>query len=287
MEHAGRGKRRSSASFRRKHDLSSGGRAIELVGLDAEVALPSGCRPASPNSTARSAAGSSPGSAMLIGGDPGIGKSTLLLQAAAQAGARRAAASSMSRARKPPTRCGCARARLGLGAGAGPARRRDLGARHPDHARQRQAARLAGDRFDPDHAFGPDRGRARHRQPGARLGAGADPLRQGSAAPRSCSSATSPRTAPSPARACSNIWSTPCSASKASAATSTASCARPRTASAAPTRSACSRWTAQGLERSAQPVGAVPHPARRAGQRAPRCSRRSKARARCWSKSRR
>ena len=40
-------------------------------------------------------------------------------------------------------------------------------------------ARLAGDQFDPDDAFGPDRRRARHGQPGARLGAGADPLRQG------------------------------------------------------------------------------------------------------------
>jgi hypothetical protein len=39
--------------------------------------------------------------------------------------------------------------------------------------------RAAGDRFDPDHAFRHDRRRARHGQPGARLRAGTDPLRQG------------------------------------------------------------------------------------------------------------
>ena len=45
----------------------------------------------------------------------------------------------------------------------------------------------------------------------------------------------------SPGRACSSTWSTPCSISRASAAISSASCARSRTASARPTRSACSR----------------------------------------------
>ena len=71
---------------------------------------------------------------MLIGGDPGIGKSTLLLQVAARLardGPRRRLCLA---ARKRPSRCGCARARLGLGDGAGAARRGDLGARHPDHA---------------------------------------------------------------------------------------------------------------------------------------------------------
>ena len=42
-------------------------------------------------------------------------------------------------------------------------------------------------------------------------------------APRWCWSAMSPRTGPSPGRACSSIWSTPCWASRASAATSIAS----------------------------------------------------------------
>ena len=40
-------------------------------------------------------------------------------------------------------------------------------------------ARAAGHRLHPDDAFRPDRRRARHGQPGPRLGAGAGPLRQG------------------------------------------------------------------------------------------------------------
>ena len=49
-----------------------------------------------------------PGSALLVGGDPGIGKSTLLLQACAGRRAQRAAAPSTSPARKRSTRSACA-----------------------------------------------------------------------------------------------------------------------------------------------------------------------------------
>ena len=48
-----------------------------------------------------------PGSALLIGGDPGVGKSTLLLRSA-PALARRGARPSTSPARRPWRRCGCA-----------------------------------------------------------------------------------------------------------------------------------------------------------------------------------
>ena len=69
--------------FAAKHDLRTGGRAVQLVGLDAEVALP----PRMPTGIAEFdraiGGGLVAGSATLIGGDPGIGKSTLLLQAAA------------------------------------------------------------------------------------------------------------------------------------------------------------------------------------------------------------
>jgi hypothetical protein len=94
--------------------LRRGGRAVELVGLDAEVALPPRISTGIAEFDRALGGGLVAGSAMLIGGDPGIGKSTLLLQARRdrRAGAR---ASSMSRARKRPTRCGCARVRLGLG----------------------------------------------------------------------------------------------------------------------------------------------------------------------------
>ena len=70
--------------FAARHHLQSGGRAIPLVGLDTEIALP----PRMPTCIAEFdralGGGLVHGSATLIGGDPGIGKSTLLLQAAAR-----------------------------------------------------------------------------------------------------------------------------------------------------------------------------------------------------------
>jgi DNA repair protein RadA/Sms len=69
--------------FAAKHDLSSGGRAISFEALDAPG------EPLVRRSTGLAefdralGGGLVPGSAVLMGGDPGIGKSTLLLQAAA------------------------------------------------------------------------------------------------------------------------------------------------------------------------------------------------------------
>jgi DNA repair protein RadA/Sms len=121
--------------FAAKHDLRSGGRAIALSGW-----MPmSRCRRASPpelpNSIARSAADWWPGSATLIGGDPGIGKSTLLLQAAArmaQAGARVAYISGEEAADQVRLRA----RRMGLGQAPVSSQLGDIGARHPDHARR-------------------------------------------------------------------------------------------------------------------------------------------------------
>jgi DNA repair protein RadA/Sms len=70
--------------FSAKHDLSSGGRAVELVGLDAVVALPDRMRTGIEEFDRAVGGGIVPGSAMLLGGDPGIGKSTLLLQVSAE-----------------------------------------------------------------------------------------------------------------------------------------------------------------------------------------------------------
>src|SRR6187549_2638750 len=70
--------------FSAKHDLSSGGRAVELVGLDAVVALPARMQTGIAEFDRAIGGGIVPGSAMLLGGDPGIGKSTLLLQVAAK-----------------------------------------------------------------------------------------------------------------------------------------------------------------------------------------------------------
>ncbi len=69
--------------FSARHDLSSGGRAIGFERLDA-VSKPLRRRPSGIAEFDRALGGGLvPGSAILMGGDPGIGKSTLLLQAAA------------------------------------------------------------------------------------------------------------------------------------------------------------------------------------------------------------
>jgi DNA repair protein RadA/Sms len=70
--------------FSAKHDLSGGGRAFAFASLDAPVSLPVR-RPTGLAEFDRALGGGLvPGSAILMGGDPGIGKSTLLLQAAAR-----------------------------------------------------------------------------------------------------------------------------------------------------------------------------------------------------------
>ncbi|MEO5808967.1 MAG: DNA repair protein RadA, partial [Sphingomicrobium sp.] len=70
--------------FAQRHDLQGGGRAVELVGLDAETALPERIPSGLAEFDRAIGGGIVPGSAMLVGGDPGIGKSTLLLQVAAR-----------------------------------------------------------------------------------------------------------------------------------------------------------------------------------------------------------
>src|SRR5690606_35250082 len=79
-------------AFSARHDLSSGGRALAFEPLDAPV------EPLARRSTGLSefdralGGGVVPGSAILMGGEPGIGKSTLLLQAAAKIAASGASA---------------------------------------------------------------------------------------------------------------------------------------------------------------------------------------------------
>jgi DNA repair protein RadA/Sms len=69
--------------FSAKHNLQGGGRAIELTGLNAVAALPERMRTGIAEFDRAVGGGIVPGSALLLGGDPGIGKSTLLLQVAA------------------------------------------------------------------------------------------------------------------------------------------------------------------------------------------------------------
>jgi DNA repair protein RadA/Sms len=71
-------------AFAAKHDLRRGGRMLELVGLDADIVLPERTKTGIGELDRALGGGLVPGSATLIGGDPGIGKSTLLIQAAAK-----------------------------------------------------------------------------------------------------------------------------------------------------------------------------------------------------------
>jgi DNA repair protein RadA/Sms len=70
--------------FQAKHNLQGGGRAFQLVSLDAEITLPDRLASGIAELDRALGGGFVEGSATLIGGDPGIGKSTLLLQAAAK-----------------------------------------------------------------------------------------------------------------------------------------------------------------------------------------------------------
>jgi len=70
--------------FSQKHDLSSGGQRVAFVPLDAPAEVLTRRSTGLAELDRALGGGLVPGSAILMGGDPGIGKSTLLLQAAAQ-----------------------------------------------------------------------------------------------------------------------------------------------------------------------------------------------------------
>ncbi|RGP40566.1 DNA repair protein RadA like protein [Altererythrobacter insulae] len=69
--------------FSQKHDLSSGGRAVAFEELNAPTELPKRRSTGLAEFDRSLGGGLVPGSAVLMGGDPGIGKSTLLLQTSA------------------------------------------------------------------------------------------------------------------------------------------------------------------------------------------------------------
>ena len=70
--------------FQAKHNLQGGGSVVPLVGLDAPAALPDRLPSGIAEFDRAIGGGIVTGSALLVGGDPGIGKSTLLLQVAAR-----------------------------------------------------------------------------------------------------------------------------------------------------------------------------------------------------------
>ena len=73
-----------SSIFAARHNLQGGGRVIPLVGLETPAALPDRLPSGLAEFDRAIGGGIVAGSAMLVGGDPGIGKSTLLLQVAAR-----------------------------------------------------------------------------------------------------------------------------------------------------------------------------------------------------------
>src|SRR4030095_8054172 len=73
-----------SSIFSDTHHLQGGGRMIPLVGLETPAALPERLPSGLAEFDRAIGGGIVAGSAMLVGGDPGIGKSTLLLQVAAR-----------------------------------------------------------------------------------------------------------------------------------------------------------------------------------------------------------
>ncbi len=72
----------AATPFAARQSLKSGGRLLEMARLDADVVLPSRLTTGFAELDRALGGGLVPGSAILIGGDPGIGKSTLLLQTA-------------------------------------------------------------------------------------------------------------------------------------------------------------------------------------------------------------
>ncbi len=117
------------------------------------------------------------GSVLLVGGDPGIGKSTLLTQATslmARAGHRAVYISgeeAVAQVRLRAERLGLADAPVQLAAETSV---EDIVSTLSEGA----VPRLIVIEFDPDHVDRHGGIRARHGHPGARLGAGADPIRQ-------------------------------------------------------------------------------------------------------------
>ena len=114
-----------SSIFAARHNLQGGGRVVPLVGLETPAALPSRLPSGLAEFYWAIGGGIVPGSAMLVGGDPGIGKSTLLLQVAAQlasGGKKVVYVSGEELASRVPLRCS-----TGFGQRSGPAWRRDVG----------------------------------------------------------------------------------------------------------------------------------------------------------------
>ena len=245
-------KRRSSRRGRAPADAGQGPRARAATGRRRRRRRPSPCptssrRPssaspaASPSSTSCSAAASCRARWCSSAASPASASRTLLLQVLdpSPPPARVRCCSSAARSRRPRSRCAPS-ASAGAARAPSPSSPRPSSRRSSRPSRRARPALVVVDSvqtlYSDELLVG-----ARQREPGARGGRAASSAWPRTPAPPSSSSGTSPRTAPSPARACSSTWSTRCCSSRATATASTACCAPPRTASAPPTSSASSR----------------------------------------------
>ena len=201
------------------------GRAVAFVGLAGSAEPP----PRAPIGIAELdrvlGGGLVPASAVLVGGDPGIGKSTLLLQAAARAGAGRrrvlyvSGEESIDQIRLRARRLGVADSAIELAAAINV---RDIAA----SLEQASDATLVVIDSIQTMWLDSDRQRARHGGAGARRSVRADPARQGRQLRAGAGRPRHQGRRASPGRACWSTWSTRCCISKATAAISSASCAR-------------------------------------------------------------
>ena len=155
-----------------------------------------GSRPGSTSSIACWAAASCPGSLVLLGGEPGIGKSTLLLQAAANM-ARTVGPVLYSSGEESEHQIKSRGERLGVGTRAALSAGRNLPRADPRRDRAHQAG-ARHRRLDPDGVLAEVPVGARQHRPGARSGDAAALHREGPERARRSSSATSRRTAASP-----------------------------------------------------------------------------------------
>ena len=243
----------------RGHGGADARRALADVG---EPEPPAPRRSGSASSTGSSAAGSSRARSSSLGGEPGIGKSTLLLQAAAGVAAvgRPGAASCTRPARSRPPRSACAPRASGCStapAGAASAIARRVVDRPDRRRRARRAAPalLVVDSIQTatvDELDGPAGSVGQVREPPLRLmelakGDGIAVVLVGHVTKDG--SIAGPEDPRAPRRRGPRP-------SRASATRRSASCARRRTASARPRRSASSRWARRGLAEVADPARA-------------------------------
>ena len=196
-------------------------------------------------------------------------------------------ASSTSRARRRGADPAARRAASASADAPAAARRRDQPRATSSTTLEAERPALAGDRLDPDHVGRPRRQRPGLGRPGARRAARARRASPSAAAPPSSSSATSPRTARSPARACVEHMVDTVLYFEGERGHQFRILRAVKNRFGPTDEIGVFEMTGAGLAEVAEPLGAVPRRARRRAPPARPSSPASRARGRCWSRSRR